>query len=141
MALKAPEQVVRQTLLSTPAVGQIIGARLYPVLAPASTAMPFVVYRRASIGTVRTQTLVGNAAATKSVNLEFTLYAQTYEAVRELAYEVNKVLDGWSGEINNLVIGEVRLTEEADDFVTLSGGDLPPVYQVTQTYNVIWTDE
>jgi hypothetical protein len=140
MALKAPEQVVRQALLDTPEVEAICGSRIYPVLAPSSTALPFVVYRRASIGTVRTQALAG-AVGGKSVNLEFTLYAQTYEAVRELAYEVNKILDGWSGSFNNVSVGEVRLTEETDDFVVLSGGDLPPVYQVTQTYNVIWTDQ
>jgi hypothetical protein len=140
MALKAPEQVIRQALLDSSVVQALCGTRIYPVLAPSSTDLPFLVYRRASIGTVRTQALAG-AVGGKSVNLEFTLYAQTYEAVRELAYEVNKVLDGWSGNFNNVSVGEVRLTEETDDFVVLSGGDLPPVYQVTQAYNVIWIDE
>lgn len=140
MALRAPEQVIRQALIDTAAVNAICGQRIYPVLAPSSTDLPFAVYRRASTGTVRTQALSGPVFA-KSVSLEFTLYAETYEAVRELAYEVNKVLDGWAGSFNNISVGEVRLTEEADDFVVLSGGDLPPVYQVTQTYNVIWSDQ
>ena len=67
MALKAPEQVIRQALLDSSVVQALCGTRIYPVLAPSSTDLPFLVYRRASIGTVRTQALAG-AVGGKSVN-------------------------------------------------------------------------
>jgi hypothetical protein len=35
----------------------------------------------------------------------------------------------------------VSLVNEADGFIQLAGGDLPPVYSVTQTYQILWGPE
>jgi hypothetical protein len=35
----------------------------------------------------------------------------------------------------------VSLQSESDGFVQLAGGDLPPVYSVTQTYSILWQSE
>ena len=75
-----------------------------------------------------------------SVTVEMQSFATTYEDVRELADRVRMVLDGYGGTVNNVEVKHVSLENEADDFVQLAGGDLPPVYQVTQTFNVLWQE-
>ncbi len=49
---------------------------------------------------------------------------------------------GTGGGVGNYVsVRLVSLLNEADGFVQLAGGDLPPVYSVTQTYQVLWGPE
>jgi hypothetical protein len=37
-------------------------------------------------------------------------------------------------------VANVSLTNEADGFVTLAGGDLPPVYTVQMTFSILWQE-
>jgi hypothetical protein len=37
-------------------------------------------------------------------------------------------------------VKNVSLTNEADGFIQLAGGEMPPVYSVTQTYSVMWVE-
>ena len=41
----------------------------------------------------------------------------------------------------SVVVNNVSLDNEADGFVQLAGGDVPPVYSVTQTYSVMWVEK
>jgi hypothetical protein len=69
------------------------------------------------------------------------MYAETYEAVRDLADRCRAALDGFSGGVGNwLSVRYVSLLNESDGFVQLAGGELPPVYSVTQTYTVLWQE-
>jgi hypothetical protein len=42
--------------------------------------------------------------------------------------------------MNNVEVKNVSLQNEADGFVQLAGGDLPPVYSVSQTYAILWQE-
>jgi hypothetical protein len=75
-----------------------------------------------------------------TVSLSVDLFAETYEATRELADAVRLCLDGWGGTTNNVRVANVSLTNEADGFVTLAGGDLPPVYTVQMTFSILWQE-
>jgi hypothetical protein len=89
----------------------------------------------------REQTLTGPTGL-PTVTLSLDLYAETYEAVRDLADRCRACLDGFGGGVGNSVqIRLVSLLNEADGFVSLAGGDLPPVYSVTQTYTILWSSE
>ena len=138
MSVKTPERLLADELKNSPAVAELIGDRIYPVIAPASAAIPFATWRRA--GVQREMTLAGPSGM-PTVSLQFDLYAETYEAVRELADRCRAVLDGWGGGLGNWIsVRNVSLIGESDGFVSLAGGDLPPVYQVTQTYTVLWQE-
>lgn len=137
MAFKSPEQVIRSALVANAGVSALVSGRVYPVLAPASAALPFVTYRRAGIQ--RSQTL-GGPMGVPRVTVEFSLYGTTYEEARDLADKVRLCLDGYGGTSNNTVVRHTSLENESDDFVQLAGGDLPPVYQVTQTYDILWQE-
>lgn len=135
--MKSPEAVLRSALVSSTAVASIVGTRIYPLLAPKTAALPFVTWRRSGIS--REHTLAGPMGV-PNVSVEVQSFAATYEDVRQLADRVRLVLDGYGGTVNNVEVKHVSLEQESDDFVQLAGGDLPPVYQVTQTFNVLWKE-
>ena len=137
--MKAPEKLIADRLQADPGVAAIIGSRVFPVIAPASAAIPFVVWRRQAV--VREQTLSGPLGM-PTVTLAVDMYAETYEAVRELADACRACLDGFGGQVGNYTyVRLVSLLNESDGFVQLAGGDLPPVYSVTQTYQILWGPE
>lgn len=137
MALKSPEAVLRSALVGSASVASLAGARIYPVLAPASASLPFVTWRRS--GVQREQTL-GGPMGLPRVSVEYSIYGTTYEQARELADAMRVVLDGYGGTADNTTVKQTSLEDESDDFVTLAGADLPPVYQVTQRYDVWWSE-
>jgi hypothetical protein len=138
MPLKSPEAVIRNALVADADVAAIVGTRVFPVLAPASADVPFATYRRS--GVQRSHTLQGPMGH-PTVILTLDLYAETYEAVRELADRCREVLDGFgTGVTESIVVNNVSLDNESDGFVQLAGGDTPPVYSVSQTYSILWQE-
>jgi len=138
MAVRSPEQVLVDALEAEPAVSRLLAGRIYPVIAPASAAWPFATWRRS--GVQRESTLSGPSGVT-TVSLAVDIYAETYEAVRDAADQCRQVLDGFGGSLGNWVsVRHVSLLNEQDGFVSLAGGDLPPEYSVTQTYQILWQE-
>ena len=137
MPAKYPEAVLRTALVGNTSVTAIVSSRIYPVLAPASAALPFVTGRRSAI--TREQTL-GPPMGVPRVSVEYSIYATTYEQARDTADAMRRVLDGYGGTADNTEVKQTSLENESDDFVTLAGADMPPVYQVTQTYDVWWQE-
>lgn len=137
MSLKSPEAVLRSALVANASVAALVGTRVFPVLAPTTAALPFATYRRS--GVLRQHSLAGPIGV-PNVSMTLDIYAETYEAVRDLADKCRKVLDGYGGSLNNVEVKHVTLENEADGFVQLAGGELPPVYSVSQTYNILWQE-
>jgi hypothetical protein len=135
--MKSPEAVLRNALATNTVASSVVSARIYPIMAPASATMPFVTYRRAGIR--RQQTLTGPMGVPQ-VTVELDVYAATYEAARDVADRCRLVLDGYGGTFDNTEVKHVSLENEQDDFVTLAGADMPPVYSVKQTYDVWWQE-
>lgn len=135
--MKSPEAVLRTALVATTSVTSMVGTRIYPLLAPKTASLPFITWRRAGI--TRQHNLSGPMGV-PDVSVEMQTFAATYEDAREVADRVRLVLDGYGGTVNNVEVKHVSLENESDDFVQLAGGDLPPVYQVTQTFNVLWQE-
>jgi hypothetical protein len=138
MSVKSPERLIGDALVADPLVAEIVGDRVYPVIAPASAAIPFVTWRRQAVQ--REATLAGPSGIA-TVTLVVDMYATTYEGVRELADRCRVVLDGFNGALGNWIsVRNVSLLSESDGFVQLAGGELPAVYSVTQTYTVLWQE-
>jgi hypothetical protein len=138
MSFKSPEVVIRNALVANTAVAAVVGTRVFPVLAPASADIPFLTYRRS--GVQRQHTLSGPMGM-PTVILSLDMYAETYEAVRELADKCRVCLDGYgTAQSDSIVVNNVSLDNESDGFVQLAGGDTPPVYSVSQTYSIIWKE-
>jgi hypothetical protein len=135
--MKSPEAVLRTALVSSTAVTSLVSTRIYPVLAPSSASLPFVTWRRTGIQ--REQTL-RNPMGMPRVTLEYQVYGVTYDQTREVADAMRVVLDGYGGQSENTVVDQVSLENESDDFVSLGGAEMPPAYQITQTYDIRWQE-
>jgi hypothetical protein len=135
--MKSPEAVLRTALVGSTAVTTLVSTRIYPVLAPSSASLPFVTWRRTGIQ--REQTL-GNPMGMPRVTLEYQVYGVTYDQTREVADAMRVVLDGYGGQSENTVVEQVSLENESDDFVSLGGAEMPPAYQITQTYDIRWQE-
>ena len=137
MSYKSPEKGLLDALVSATAVTSVVGTRIFPLLAPASSALPFVTWRRTGIE--RTQTL-GSPHGVPRVSVDYTVVAATYNQAREAADAMRRTLDGYGGTVDNTVVEQVSLENEVDDFVTLAGSDQPPSYSVTQSYDIWWRE-
>lgn len=135
--LRSPEQVVKHRIETDPALARMVGFRVYPIVAPVSAALPFITYQRALIE--RSQTLSQPMGIPK-VSVQLDVYAATYEQGRELADALRSRLDGWRGSAYGVSVEHVALDGERDGFVQLDGSELPPVYQITQTFDVSWQE-
>jgi hypothetical protein len=135
--LKSPEAVLLRALVADPATALVLGRRIYAVMAPASATYPFATYRRGGID--REQTL-GLPMGVPRVSIEYQVYGGTYEQARQAADAIRSVLDGYGGSALGCTVSQASLEAEADDFVTLQGGDLPPAYQITMTFDTWWQE-
>jgi hypothetical protein len=135
--LTSPEAVLLRALAANPQVARLVGRRIYAVVAPQSATYPFAVYRRTSVG--REQTLASPMGVPR-LSVDYEVYGGTYEQAREVANAVRACLDGYGGAALGCTVSQVSLESEADDFVTLQGGDLPPAYQITLTVDIWWQE-
>jgi hypothetical protein len=135
--MKSPEAVLRSALIANATVAGLVGSRVYPVVAPASAALPFVTWRRVAI---RRQQTLGGPMGMPVTSVEYSIYGATYEQAREVADAMRSVLDGYGGTLNNTEVKQTSLEQESDDFVTLAGAELPPAYQITQQYDTFWIE-
>lgn len=136
---KSPERVLYRRLVTSPLFAAVAGFRVYPMLAPASAPVPFVVYERTGIernGTLGMNGVVGVPVVTVSL----TIYGVSYAECRELSNICRDALDGWGGTSYGTEVRRASLDLESDGIAQLEGGELPPVYQVTQSYEVLWQE-
>lgn len=136
---KSPERVLYRRLITSPLFAARGGFRVYPMLAPASAAVPFVVYERTGIERNATLGAVG-AVGVPLVTVSLTIYGVSYAECRELADICRDSLDGWAGTSYGIEVKRVTLDLESDGLAQLDGGELPPVYQVTQSYDILWQE-
>ena len=136
--MKSPEAVLRNALLTDPAVAAIVGFRIYPMryVGPSPVQLPLIIWRRARI--LREQTL-GSPMGVPRATVEFYLYAESYSAVRNLADKCRARLDGYGGTFHNTHVEQASLEDESDDLVTLEGAETS-LYSVLQTYDIRWQE-
>ncbi len=137
MPLKSPESVLRSALVADAGVSALLGTKIYPLAADADATLPWVTWRRSAIR--REQTLSGPMGV-PTVVVEYDIVAATYEAARTLADAIRGVLDGYTGTIDNTTVRQARLDDESDQFASLNGAELPDLYIVRQTYQVLWQE-
>lgn len=135
--LKSPEQAVKHRIESSPALAQLVGFRVFPIIAPVSAQLPFILYQRSTIE--RSQTLSVPTGVPR-VGMQIDTYAATYEEARQIADALRANLDGSSFSAYGVDVKHIALDTERDGFVQLDGSELPPVYQINQTFDVSWQE-
>lgn len=88
------ERALYARLVGDPAVAALLGARLFPNVAPLGTASPFATYRRVS---TRPIGALVERAGMVIARVQIDCYAESYAAVRALAAAVRTSLDRYIG--------------------------------------------
>ncbi len=138
MALKSPEAVLRNALISDTDVQALLGGRIYPLryVGPSPIQFPIIIWRRARV--LREMAMSGPVGLPK-VTVELYVYGATYEAARDLADKCRRVLDGFAGSLDNTEVRQSFLVDEADDLVEIDGAE-NSLYLVRQTYETFWLE-
>jgi len=136
MALKSPESVLRAALVANATVSGLLGTKIYPLAADADATLPWVTWRRSAI---RRQATLSGPMGVPTVVVEYDIVA-TYEATRTLADAIRGVLDGYTGTADNTTVRQTSLEDESDQFASLNGAEMPDLYIVRQTYEVLWQE-
>ena len=129
--VEAPEAFLFQRLTSQTAVSSLIGARVYPLIAPQGTPLPLVVYQRT--GVQRPQSLAGNVG-NPVVTLQLTSYDTSYTSVKAIARAVRLAVDGWTGTTAGVTIQRTTLVTEADNVDMPADDQMLPYYSVQQSF-------
>lgn len=91
-----------------------LSGRIYPVNAPQTVALPYVVYKR--ISTLRSPTL--SEQGSREVAIQFDIYAKTYPEMRTVRDEVRIAFEDVIGlyEIDGPFIQRAEIINEFDGF-------------------------
>lgn len=134
-----PEQGLFTRLTGNGVVGQLIGARCYPLKAPQSVVRPFVVYRRISGNPERH--MLG-ACELASVRMQVDAIADHYIEARGLADAIRSCLDGFRGDVvvgaGALSIRNVILESDHDEFIDPTTGSDDGVYLASQDFQIFY---
>ena len=138
MALKSPEAVLRNALVTDADVQALISGRIYPLryVGAAPIQFPLIIWRRARV--LRDVGMNGPTGLPR-VTVELYVYGTTYETARDLADKSRRVLDGFAGSLDNTEVRQVSLMDEADDLVEIDGAETS-LYLVRQTYDLFWVE-
>jgi hypothetical protein len=128
---EAPEAFLFQRLTSQTAVSSLVGARVFPMVAPHATPLPLVVYQRTGVD--RPQSLAGNVG-NPVVTLRLTTYGTSYTAVKQIARAVRIAIDGWTGTTASVTIQRTTLVTEADGVDLPADDQMLPYYSVQQSF-------
>ena len=131
--IEAPEAFLFQRLTSQTAVSSLVGSRVYPLLAPAGTPLPLVIYQRTAVE--RPQSLTGNVG-NPVVTLQLTTYGTSYTSVKNIARQVRLALDGWTGTTASVTIQRTTLVSEADGVDMPADDQMLPYYSVQQSFEL-----
>jgi len=107
--MTAEESLVAR-LTATAGVTSLVGTRIYPMQAPQTAVLPLVTYQR--ISTVRPGSLRGPVGLADP-RIQVDCWAESYSAVKVLADQVRRSLDGYAnGDVVALILGEHDLLDD-----------------------------
>jgi hypothetical protein len=128
------EEAIRALLLADATVAAIVGRRVRPMLAGPHDKRPYLVYST-DIETIPTY---GGTSAFRRSTLTLSSIADSHEDCRELAGELRRILDGYSGTTTGVQIVPCFLQDESEVEQGVEPGTERPVYVRTQTYRVLY---
>ena len=97
-------------LLNDERVVSMVGATVYPLLAPADTASPYIVYERNSISPSYDKA----AVVVDECNVSVYIYAETYSQSVTLAEYVRAALEGVLAEYEDYEVMECELINASE---------------------------
>lgn len=122
------------------AIEAAAGCSAFPLIAPESAALPYVVYGR--IGTSRESIMAGATPVTVNPagTFQVEIYAATYFGAKTLADAVRLALHNFNGTASGVTIRQCLLLEERDGDPVFFDGQDKPTFMVEHTYQIRWQE-
>ena len=102
---------IRNVILSSTAVKNAVGTKVFPLIANAWTTFPFIVYRRSSYSPKSDKDTL-----TESVYIEIAIICNNYEQSVSIANDVADVLLVYESD----TIEEIKVTNISEEFISNS---------------------
>ena len=102
---------IRNVILSSTAVKNAVGTKVFPLIANAGTTFPFVVYRRSSYSPKSDKDTL-----TESVYMEIAIICTNYEQSVSIANDVADALIQYESD----TIEEIKVTNISEEFISNS---------------------
>jgi hypothetical protein len=129
----SPEADLRAKVLADPAVAELVGARMYPLILAQKCPFPALVY---SILNTPIERSLDGPSGLVHPGFQIECYAEIHAGARTLADAVRVLLDGFSGVLEgDTVIQWIRCLDDRDRF-----GEETPVYCTVLDFEV-WIEE
>lgn len=110
-----------------------LGDKIYPLLSPPGTTLPFAIYLRKD--TVYTNTL-DDPLPYEVASFVITLFARTYTESKALSRALSDATNGFVGFYAGSHILYVVVTSVSDTLVSSDGGELVPYYGIEITLEI-----
>lgn len=112
----------------------------FPMIAPESAALPYVIYGRSS--TARESIMAGPNPVQVNPSGAFLveIYAATYFQAKTLADSIRAALHNFTGTAHGVTIRQCLLLEERDGDPVIFEGQDKPTYSVEHTYQIRWEE-
>lgn len=117
-------------LKATAGVTAIVGAKVYPMLAPQSVDLPYIVYEKTLDAPVNNANGTGS---TSQKRYAIYCYATTYAGAQALGAAVQSALSGWVDSAGCVWHLESMMDDAGE---VAAGQDVPEFYAVNQEYSV-----
>lgn len=100
---------IRNVILSSTAVKNAVGTKVFPLIANAGTTFPFVVYRRSSYSPQSDKDVLS-----ESVYMEIAIICNNYEQSVSIANDVADALMQYESD----TIEEIKVTNISEEFIS-----------------------
>jgi hypothetical protein len=129
-----PEQWIKN---ATEAVAE---CQAFPMVAPESAALPYVVYGRNSTDRGLSLVAIPGAPIPPAAQFQVEIYAATYLSAKTLANTIRSALHNFTGTASGVTICSSLLTDERDGDPVFFDGQDKPTFSVEQTYQIRWEE-
>jgi hypothetical protein len=126
------EELLYAYIQSIPAITDIIGTRMYPVIRPQTTQLPALSYQRVAETRVDPLTAGAPGAALTDVRMQIDHWAASYATVKDLAVQVRQAMNGHNQASGLRAMSYLTAHDEYDDESR--------TYRVSADYS-IWVEE
>lgn len=106
-------KIIYATLQADSDITTAVGDKVYPIVAPASTTFPFIVYTRVNSFV---ENLTKDGWLNDNCSFQITIVSDNYGQGAELADEVRELFENCRLSTNELTVSNIRMTSASESF-------------------------
>lgn len=106
-------KIIYATLQADSDITTAVGDKVYPIVAPANTTFPFIVYTRVNSFV---ENLTKDGWLNDNCSFQITIVSDNYGQGAELADEVRELFENCRLSTNELTVSNIRMTSASESF-------------------------